>query len=137
MKFDEHIFDLTKHIFWMYCETIGTVLDFVVINLFLSKFVPFLCPEKHSHHAYASQRGNLQLFRLTLLCELEFHKIIENLSVANFCTRSSPIGLKTGGVVMFTISPTLFFLSLQVYVEIRKIVCTWVVCSPSLLAGKA
>ena len=32
--------------------------------------------------------------------------------------------LQTWRVVMFTISPTLFFLSLQVYVEIRKIVCT-------------
>ena len=44
VKFDEHIFDLTKHIFWMYCEIIGTVLDFVVINLFLSKYVTFHCP---------------------------------------------------------------------------------------------
>ena len=60
---------------------------------------------------------------MTLLCKLEFHKIMECLSLANFYTRSNPICLKTGGVVMFTISPTLFFLSLQVYVEIRKIVC--------------
>ena len=59
-------------------------------------------------------------FIITLLCELEFYKIMECLSVANFYTRSIPIGLKTGGVFMFTISPTLFFLSLQVYVEVRK-----------------
>ena len=49
-------------------------------------------------------------FKITLLWELEFHKIMESLSVANFYTRSSPwpIGLKTERVVMFGISPTLF-----------------------------
>ena len=46
MKFDEHIFDLVKYVFfWMSCEIIGIVLDFVVISLFLRKYVMLLSPE--------------------------------------------------------------------------------------------
>ena len=32
----------------MYCEINGTVLDFVVMDLFLSKYVTFLMPGKYS-----------------------------------------------------------------------------------------